>query len=287
VIYKNAHHLKPDELDMLTGIRRGVPLDPARNLRACSLIEQEYRKRGRLFASVHLEEGNKPGDDHVVFNITEGPVFKIRKIRFTGNDTLATARLTTHIDTEKRVPDLFGRRYNPAVAENNIRKVEENCKANGYFDVRVTREIIFNDDLRTVDLVLHIQEGIRYRVGDLSIEGTRTLDRDFVRGFLGVRQGEFYNESAIETDLRNITDMYGYRGYLATVEKRLEFPEEAPGIVDVHYKVTERAPVRTSNIIIDNSLRLGPIPAVDFGFPTVREPHDRSEVFDFYQGLFK
>src|SRR5206468_692840 len=26
VVYKNAHHMKPDDLDKLTGIRRGTPL---------------------------------------------------------------------------------------------------------------------------------------------------------------------------------------------------------------------------------------------------------------------
>jgi outer membrane protein assembly factor BamA len=287
VIYKNAHHLKPDELNMLTGIRRGVPLDPAWNIRACSLIQEEYRRKGRLFASVTLEEGKAPGDNRVVFNITEGPVLRIRAIRFTGNDPLTTSRLTTQTDTKKSFPELFASRYNPTVTEHNVRKLEEDCKANGYFDVRATHELLINDDLRTVDVVFHIHEGTRYRVGAVSTEGIETLDRNFVRTFLRVRQGEFYNQSAVETDVRNIIDLYGYRGYLAAVEKRLEFPEKTPGIVNVHYKVTERAPARTSNIIIDNSLRVGPIPALDFGFPVVREPHERPEVLSFFLGLFK
>jgi outer membrane protein assembly factor BamA len=78
VIYKGAKHLKPDELETLTGLRKGSPLNPIANRMAVNAIRRRYEEMGRLFAGVELVEGDKPGDRRVVFNITEGPVVHVR-----------------------------------------------------------------------------------------------------------------------------------------------------------------------------------------------------------------
>src|SRR5262249_51795656 len=103
VIFKNANHAKTEDLEAeIPKIKRGSPLNPSENHRACYVLQDFYRKKGRLFASVFLEEGGKPGDQRVVFNITEGPKVKIRYIGFTGNDTLASrSRLLTQIDSKQ------------------------------------------------------------------------------------------------------------------------------------------------------------------------------------------
>ncbi len=252
VIFKNAHHAKPEELENLTGVRKGMPLNPSQNLRACYEIQDFYRKKGRLLCSVNLEEGRGPGDQRVVFNVCEGPIVKIRKIRFTGNDTLATqARLRTQIDSKQPLLNLglIGE-FNPAVVEHDALKLEEYYKDNGYLDVRVTREVILNDDLRTVDIVFHIHEGLRYRVQDVSVEGPKSVDRDLVRSIVRVKQGDIYNGPATEADMRNITDLYGYRGYAVMADKKLFFTdkEKDPGLVRVHYEVAERGPYRVGEV---------------------------------------
>jgi outer membrane protein assembly complex protein YaeT len=259
VIFKNAHHAKPEELENLTGVRKGVPLNPSQNLRACYEIQDFYRKKGRLLCSVNLEEGRNPGDQRIVFNVCEGPIVKIRKIRFTGNDTLATqARLRTQIDSKQPLLNLgvIGD-FNPAVVEHDAIKLEEYYKANGYLDARVTREVILNDDLKTVDIVFHILEGIRYRVQDVSVEGPKSVDRDMVRSVVRVKQGDIYNEPAVETDMRNISDLYGYRGYGVITDKKLFFAdkEKDPGLVRVHYEVAERGPYKIGTIqVIGNTV---------------------------------
>ena len=50
------------DLDELTDIKKGTPLNPTRNRQACLAIQQRYKEKGRLFASVVLEEGANPGD---------------------------------------------------------------------------------------------------------------------------------------------------------------------------------------------------------------------------------
>src|SRR5262245_2615496 len=74
--YDGAKHLKDDELNTITGLKRGVPLNPIANKQAVNAILRKYHEQGRLYASVELAEGGNPGDSRVVFRITEGRIVK-------------------------------------------------------------------------------------------------------------------------------------------------------------------------------------------------------------------
>jgi outer membrane protein insertion porin family len=255
VIYKNAHHVSTDELNSITGLRKGSPVHPALNRKACFDIQDHYKKQGRYLASVTLEEGANAGDTRVVFNITEGPIVTVRSIRFSGNDTLAsTARLKTQIDSKTSLIGMtwLTKRglFVPALVDHDAGKLEDYYKSNGHLDVKVTREIIFNEGHRSVDVVFHIHEGQRYRIQDVSLEGTKAFQRDDVKKIVRVKQGEFYNEQAVTADLRNITDFYGYRGYGVAADRKLYYPDKDSGLVRVQYEVMERPPARVGEITI-------------------------------------
>ncbi|MCI0456475.1 MAG: outer membrane protein assembly factor BamA [Gemmataceae bacterium] len=253
VVYKNANHARPDDLDKEIKIQRGAPLNPAQNVRACYDIQEYYRKQGRFFANAYLEEGQDPSHQRVVFNINEGPVVRIRRISFTGNNSLASnARLRTQIDSSKAFLGVLGGKYVPAAIEHDALKLQEYYKSNGYLDARVSREVRFNEDMRSVDVIFHIHEGMRYRVENVTVEGTRALDRDVVRHILRVKKGDVYNEPAVEADIRNITDLYGYRGYQVAADKRL-FYQQDPGLVNVRYEVIERGPAKVGTIEIEGN----------------------------------
>src|SRR5205823_655434 len=102
IIYKNANHISEKDLEGMTRLRKGTPLDPTSNRTACYEIQDFLKKKGRYFASVVLEEGDKASDSRVVFNITEGPIVHIHSIHFEGHYELASqARLKTQIDSSK------------------------------------------------------------------------------------------------------------------------------------------------------------------------------------------
>src|SRR5262249_41691546 len=89
VIFRHGNHISDSQLANLARVRKGAPLDPIRNKLACFEIQDALKKQGRLFANVVLEEGDKQGDTRVIFNITEGPVVRVRTISFTGENELA------------------------------------------------------------------------------------------------------------------------------------------------------------------------------------------------------
>lgn len=246
IVYQGAKHLKQDELDTTTGLRKGAPLNPIANQMARAALERRYHESGRMFASVDLLEGDKPGDTRVVFNITEGPIAKVNGIGFEGNTFVSDARLNTQVNSTRQFLGVFGGTYNPMMADGDVHKLEEYYKSFGYLDVRVSRELQWDDDHRHVKLIFHINEGPRYRVDGIQINNTKVLENDQLLALSKVRSGDYYNKQATESDIARIKDAYGYRGYGVAVRESDYYP--ATGLVQVHYDVQERPPAKVGEI---------------------------------------
>src|SRR5262249_57634478 len=97
VSYVGNRSLNKDELEQVTGIRKGFPLNPIANKIACQRIVARYNEEGRPFASCTLLKGADPGDSEVTFNITEGPKPKAYEVVFCGNSFASSGFLKTTI----------------------------------------------------------------------------------------------------------------------------------------------------------------------------------------------
>jgi outer membrane protein insertion porin family len=246
--YNGANHLKPDELESLTGLRKGAPLNPIANRMAVTAIQHRYEEMGRLFAGVELVEGNKPGDRRVVFNITEGPVVHVSGIGFVGNTFVSGARLKTQIDSGSQFLGLIGGKFDPAMADHDVVRLEEYYKRYGYQDVHVSREFQWDPDYKHVRLVFHIREGPRYQVTLTQVEGNKILSEDLLLSQAKLHSGDFYSKDKADADIAIIQAAYGNRGYGVTVREH-DF-STSPGEVAVHYEVQEKPPARVGNIVI-------------------------------------
>src|ERR1700677_2390436 len=106
VVFRHAKHISQKDLDEMTAsVKKGLPMNPAANKEAARAI-QDYLKyqKGRYWANVMLEVGAEPTDRRVVFNISEGPVLRVRSTQFVGGESLAgPARLRTQIKTSRAI----------------------------------------------------------------------------------------------------------------------------------------------------------------------------------------
>jgi outer membrane protein assembly factor BamA len=155
VTYQGNKTISTNELEAVTNIRPGMPLNPIANKADCQRIVARYHEAGRPFASCDLLKGADPADTEVVFNITEGPVTRVKDIGFTGNTFVMGAVLKKRVHTSGK--------FNPATMEDDLRELVKYYRAFGFHDVKVNRELLYSGDGREVSVVFHIQEGLRYR----------------------------------------------------------------------------------------------------------------------------
>src|SRR5262249_41719433 len=171
----------------------------------------------------------------------------------------------------------IGGTFMPQMADHDVLKLEEYYKSHGYQDINVSRELVYDENYRTVDLVFHIHEGVRYRVKDVQIEGSTSFDRNELASLTKLKSGNYFSKQVVEGDLNNITSYIGWRGRLASAQPEL-FVEE-PGVVRVRYEVNEKTEARVGEVKIignevtrDNVIRrvIGLYPGQILRYPELR-----------------
>ncbi len=251
VIYKHAKHVNVKDLEGMTRVQPGMPLDKTVNRLACYEIEAHLRKQGYYFANVSLEEGHEDNHDRVVFNITEGPRVRVRSVDFIGQKELAYGeRLRTQIDTSRALLGTWSGEFNPPMVDNDVIKLEEYYRANGYLGASVSRELRFSDDFLHVDIVFHIREGERFRVYDWTLEGGKEFPREQLTNIITVKKNDFYNENVVAADVNNLTNFHGWRGKQADVRKIITEVPEAPNHVRVQYVIQDQPQAYVGEVII-------------------------------------
>lgn len=251
VVFKHAKHTDVKELQKMTRVQRGMPLDKGLNQLACYEIQEHLKQQGFYFANVSLEEGFDDSHDRVVFNITEGPKVRVRHVEFTGQNELATsARLRTQIETSRSFLQTWGGTFNPRMVDADVFKLEEYYKSNGYHKVKVSRELQFSDDFQYVDVVFHIHEGERFRVHDWGVTGSKFFPSEQLSSIPMIKRGEYYSKLTGEKDTRNLMDYVGWRGYQADVKEIVTEVPDAPGLVRVQYVMEDKPLAYVGEVII-------------------------------------
>jgi outer membrane protein assembly complex protein YaeT len=253
VDYRGAHAIKRDDLDQITNIRKGSPLNPIANKVACRKIVARYNEEGRPFASCELLKGGDPNDTEVIFNVTEGPRVRVDGVKFVGNTFLGSERLRTYVNNWSGLfrQGVFGTPYNPALIENDVNELVKVYRSFGFHDVRIARRLEWKPDMQHVTIVYVIEEGLQYRVPNVpDIHGVKSASVEALQSQMKVKPGDFYDERKIEADKTRIKDWLGYTGHEARVETIPVYQPDKPGIVQLSYQVEERPPAYVGQIII-------------------------------------
>jgi outer membrane protein assembly complex protein YaeT len=251
VEFVHAKHIDIKELREMTRVRRGMPLDPTMNQLACFEIQEHLKTQGYYFANVSLIEGYHESHDRVIFNITEGPKVRVRSVHFVGQSELANeARLRTQIDTSRAFLQTWGGAFNPRMVDSDVFKLEEYYRNNGYLKAHVSRELRFSDDFKFVDITFHVQEGIRYRVQDYSLVGSKQFRTEELQSFMTLKKGEYFNAGEINKNISYITDYEGWRGYHADVKMIPTEVPDAPGLMRMQFLVDDKDQTKVGEIIV-------------------------------------
>lgn len=229
------------EISPLARIQRGMPLNKMLNQQACFEIQEFLKQKGFYFATVTLESGHDESHDSVIFNVSEGPKVRVRSVDFKGQKELAwSERLRTQIDTSRAVLGAFGGEFRPMLLDNDVMKLEEYYRTNGYQNAQVSRELRFSDDFKLVDITFHIHEGNRFRVVDWSVEGTKAFPAEQLTNIIQLKKGDYFDENVVNADIRNLSDYGGWRGYPLDVRKVVTEVADQPDSVRVQYLVQDQ-----------------------------------------------
>jgi outer membrane protein insertion porin family len=182
-------------------------------------IKSAYGNIGRDDASVTGQIMDL-GDNrvNVVFNITEGDRTKIAAINFVGNSAYSSRRLADVINTKRSTVLSFLLR-DDVYDEQKLRADEELLRRfyynHGYADFQVVSAFGELDDATNeYTVTITVQEGERYRFGDISVDSTiPEVDAASLNSVVESHAGDVYSAKDVEDSIIAITERVAGQGY--------------------------------------------------------------------------
>lgn len=220
-----------------------------------------YRRSGRYNASVDpkiIRQDQNRVD--LVYEIQEGPVAKVKKIHFIGNDHFSDSTLREAMRTEETRWYKFltdNDKYDPDRLQFDQELLRRFYVGEGYADFQVKSahaELSPNKDAFYITFT--IEEGPRYDFGEIAVvselQGMETPD---FHKSITTRTGKRYDAGKVEESVEAITKTLGDRGYaFVDIQPRLERDREKK-TVNLTYVIRPGPRVYVERINITGNVR--------------------------------
>jgi len=211
--------------------------DPTKIKRAEAVLREILAEHGHQFAVIKTEVKTiPPASVQVNFNIKEGPVVKVGNIRFTGNQHLSRIYLRRAMKNLRPIgipyslifEDLFAKSYDSSKLEEDTERVRQAYRDKGYANAAIEQpqtQIRDQGGLnwftfrpnhgKRIDILMPVEEGGRYRLGAITFTGnTHVPNTKALRATFAIKDGEWFNATAISKGLDNLKKAYGQLGYI-------------------------------------------------------------------------
>jgi outer membrane protein insertion porin family len=250
------------------------PYDPAAAERSLAAIDSLYRKEGFYRSSTRVRVlPQEDGAVRAVFDVDEGRRVAISEIRVEGNEKFTDRDIAGAMKTGAEGFWWFQRgEYNENQLDRDIReRIPEFYASRGYIDFRVLHDtLIVNEGTGKGTLVLNVDEGAQYQVGNFEILGNRRFSTEDLQqyypfstigastggGFLGIGGGHFtgaFDQARWAEATQQVQTLYGNNGYLyAEVRPIATRRTEADGSrkVDLRWQIVEGDPATIRKVVI-------------------------------------
>jgi outer membrane protein insertion porin family len=240
-------------------------------------IEALYQAKGYYRAEVDARV-EAISDDAVAvkFDIVEGNELHLVEIDFQGNDFLSDGELRKVMQTKpwrfySRLTHWFDRSglYAEPIFYQDLDRIRRRYMDEGFIRVRVSEpEVTVNEKEDGLRVVVRIEEGSRFTVGEVDVGGDGSFDRDRLRSLVTLQPGQTFSRSAMTDDVERLRNHYADRGFFfARVEPKTRVDPVAKTI-DCRFEVEKgdlyfiehvrvRGNTRTRDQVVRREIELG------------------------------
>jgi outer membrane protein insertion porin family len=251
VEYLGNESIKEKKLAEATGLSVGGAVDPYAVEEGKQKIVALYQENG--FNRVHVEivEGADAKDQGVTYSINEGPQERVWDVEFTGNEFASDGQLKTKVASKPGIVWPFGSKFKRDALESDVEKLTDYYRSFGFFRAKVGRTVELGDDGDWATVRFVINEGPRYSIRNVTINGVALFDPSSVRAGLKLTDGSPFERGVQQLDVQWLRDLYGSRGYIyADIKPEMLFLEE-PGKIDLVYNIEEGEQWRVGRILVN------------------------------------
>ena len=219
IVLEGNKHLKEDKINPEIKLAARQIFTRSKVRADVTRIIELYKREGRFGAEVEpkMVQLDQNRVD-IIFEISEGPKSKVRKINILGAGAFSDKALRGAMMTHEARPLHFfrsGTSYDPDRMAYDQQKLRQFYLTNGYADFRVVSAVAeLTPDKHDFIITYVVEEGKRYKFGDLSVASQlRDLDGAVLTKQLPLKKGAWYNAKAVEDTIDKLNSTAGGYGY--------------------------------------------------------------------------
>ncbi len=190
----------------------------------------ERRRAGPAF----VPDGEKNDSVMLVYDLAAGERYYLGSVSFVGNTIASGAELREAFELAEGVP------FKRSDIDRAVERARRVISNQGYArcDIRVDRGLDLVN--RRVNLVLHVEEGRKYKIGRVDIHGNYVTKDAVVRRAIDLVPGDLWNDDDIDESKRQIqrTGLFKHNP-MRPIALRPRFPADRPDEADLRIDLEE------------------------------------------------
>jgi len=179
-------------------------------------IQNHLQTLGYFEATVSVSQHTAPEGKNVqvVYAVNPGDRHKLTAIRISGNRFFSDDLIRSHMQ-DQAAGRLFSHgRYNEALLEEDVQRIESLYRASGYRQAVVSSKLVtgYQGDPSQLVIEIVVKEGPQTRVAWVRIEGSYTLPQEQLPE-ISTEEGQGFDESSLADDRDRILGKYFDNGF--------------------------------------------------------------------------
>ncbi len=257
IIYKTGRKLREDDIVKKLKEKQEyiIPFSfysPYKIQLIKTTIEELLAKKGLYSGEVKAVASEKENSRvDIVFEIKEGKKIKVGEIVFEGEAKLPLSVLRKAMTENKKhgIISWIKRKdvFKPDKLDEDLAGIKDKLQECGYMKAAVgeprieeiTKSSIFLKKQKMKKIIIPVDVGSRYTVGEVKIEGTKVFSTEALRKFITFKKGEVYSAKIREECVGDIGENYRNKGYLYARIIPVESLDFERKTVNVTFKIDE------------------------------------------------
>jgi outer membrane protein insertion porin family len=225
---------------------------PFKIQRITATIQELLFEKGLMDGKVDVKTEKKGNNEiEIIFDVNEGPKLRIGEIAFEGRTKLRESTLRGAISENREhsiLAWITGKdSYKPNKLDEDIASLKTRLQEHGYMEASIGEPRIEDISKRTIFLkkqtmkkiIIPVDLGYRYFVGDVKIEGNQIISTQYLYKLIQLKKGQIYSTKLREDSIEKVRELYNDTGYLGAQIMPIESLDPKRKLINVTFNIQE------------------------------------------------
>ncbi len=295
--FRGNTRIKSPHLLKKLSIKEGDLLDFNILSQDVAQIRTHYVEQG--FSSVEVDYKIEPDRDTgkatVVFLIDEGYSVRIKTITIEGNENIPSNEIKKYMATKTQWWFIRKGAFDEEKFQADLDRIRNVYRSKGFLDARVGSKMDYSADGKDMYLSVIVDEGKRYMVGDIEIQGQLAFPGKEIYDRITIKSEKPFDYNKIRESVENIRAFYYDRGYMnAEIDLQRKY-NSATDRMDLLYDIQAHDEVyvgkinilgntKTKDKVVRRELRM--YPGEKYDGDTLKRSKERIYNLGFFEDVY-